>query len=500
MSKNIKLLTTTLALQMLQTTLVFFFGTTLLVSQAIQVPKFVSNPTAPFPSVFCADAINNNNIAFKFNFSGAFDSQNKFIMQMSNDNFVSNIINVSSYLTTGISPGTISLVIPESTPAGNYKLRVFGTSPPTGGAPTTVFDFHYIKHNTTIPLNSPASVTSCGNSYTIAIKNTGTNESPLFYNDLTYKWFKNASPNPIQVGTSTQTNPSYTIPSSAPGDYFVITDYGQCTSSSTSTSTLINVSFLAASPLTITSDNGTNFCQGTTYTLTSSINTAPGYSFAWYYENVLIPTATTNTYIAPQAGTYKLEVNTGSCLIESYITLTQTPITASLNIVSPSTILAGQIVTIIATTTASNPTYEWYYNTVLQPSETTNTFLATTTGIYKVKVNQTAGCITFKELTVVLNSSTTIPVIVNEVPNLISPNSDGINDTWILPTSITSQGNIKIELLDSFGKMVYSTDNYLNDWPQDGTEIPTTNPIYYYIIYIKDEPVRQGSITVIKTL
>lgn len=479
--------------------LVFFMGSSLLWAQTIQVPKFVSNPSAAFPTVFCADDVTNNNIAFKFDFSGTFSAGNTFQMQMSNDNFTSNIIAVSGTIVTGVSPGYISLSIPNTVIAGNYKLRVFGSTPATGGATTTVFDFHYLKHNQQIPLNSPSTVSSCGNNYTITIKNTGNSSSPLFYSDLTYKWFKNSSPNPIQVGTSTFANPSYTVPSSAPGDYFVITDYGQCSSSSNSTSGLVNVSFLPASTLTITSDNGTNFCQGTNYTLTGNINPAPGYTFKWFNGSTLIASATTNVYSATQAGTYKLEVNTGSCTIESFITLTQTPLSASLNIVSPSIIASGQVITITTTTTASSPTFEWYFNNVLQ-SETSNTFLASTAGIYRVKINQTSGCVTYKELSLVLNPSTTTPIIVNEVPNLISPNNDGINDMWVLPATITSQGNVKIEILDSLGKMVYFTDNYLNDWPKENTEIPATNPIYYYIIYIKDQPIRQGSITVIKTL
>ena len=499
MSENIKCLVNKSTYKRLFLYIVCFLGTTLLYAQTIQVPKFVSNPSAAFPTIFCADDVINNNIAFRFDFSGSFGAGNTFQMQMSNDNFVTNIIPVSGTIVTGVSPGNITLSIPNTVVAGNYKLRVFGSSPPTGGAATTVFDFHYLKHNQQIPLNSPSTVTSCGNNYTITIKNTGTSSSPLFYPDLTYKWFKNASPNPIQVGTSTAANPSYVVPSSAPGDYFVVTDYGLCSSSSNSTSGLVNVSFLPAATLTITSDNGTNFCQGNSYTLTGSINPSLGYTFKWYNGSTLIPTATTNIYTATQAGTYKLEVNTGSCLIESFITLTQTAITASLNVPSPSTILTGQVVTIIASTTAASPTFEWYFNNVLQ-SETSNTFLAAAPGIYKVRVNQTAGCITFKELSLVLNPSTSTPVIVNEVPNLISPNNDGINDTWILPTAITSQGNVKLELLDSYGKIVYLTDNYLNDWPKDDVEIPATNPIYYYIIYIKDEPIRQGSITVIKTL
>ena len=499
MSKSIKSLVIKSTLQLLLLNFLCVLGTVFSYAQTIQVPKFVSNPSAAFPSVFCADDVINNNIAFRFDFSGSFGASNTFQMQMSNDNFVTNIIPVSGTVVTGVSPGNITLSIPNTVVAGNYKLRVFGSSPPTGGASTTVFDFHYLKHNQQIPLNSPSTVTACGNNYTITIKNTGTSSSPLFYPDLTYKWFKNASPNPIQVGTSTAANPSYVVPSSAPGDYFVVTDYGQCSSSSNSTSGLVNVSFLPAATLTITSDNGTNFCQGTNYTLTGSINPAPGYTFKWFNGSTLIPTATTNIYTATQAGTYKLEVNTGSCLIESFITLTQTPITASINIASPSTILTGQVLTVIASTTAAGSTFEWYFNSVLQ-SETSNTFLAANAGIYKVRVNQTVGCVTFKELNLVLNPSTAIPVIVNEVPNLISPNNDGINDTWILPTSITSQGNVKLELLNALGKIVYETDNYLNDWPQDNSEIPATNPIYYYIIYINNEPIRQGSITVIKTL
>ena len=48
------------------------------------------------------------------------------------------------------------------------------------------------------------------------------------------------------------------------------------------------------------------------------------------------------------------------------------------------------------------------------------------------------------------------------VANYISPNGDGVNDTWIVRGKDSGQYNVRI--FDKRGNLVYRAENYLNDW------------------------------------
>jgi gliding motility-associated-like protein len=52
------------------------------------------------------------------------------------------------------------------------------------------------------------------------------------------------------------------------------------------------------------------------------------------------------------------------------------------------------------------------------------------------------------------------------IPNSFSPNNDGINDTWVIENL---NDNSKLIIIDRYGRLVYSTNNYQNNW--DGTDL-----------------------------
>ncbi len=74
------------------------------------------------------------------------------------------------------------------------------------------------------------------------------------------------------------------------------------------------------------------------------------------------------------------------------------------------------------------------------------------------------------------------------VPNLITPNEDGLNDTWKLEF-LADYPDHQIMVFDRSGKIVFEATNYQNDW--DGTGSPTSgyvgqinlvNGVYSYVI------------------
>ena len=73
------------------------------------------------------------------------------------------------------------------------------------------------------------------------------------------------------------------------------------------------------------------------------------------------------------------------------------------------------------------------------------------------------------------------------IPNVITPNGDGVNDTWVIPFE-----NAKVLIYNRAGATVFKSDNY----QQDFVGLGYTEP-YYYTIIFNGEKIR-GSFTVLK--
>ena len=73
------------------------------------------------------------------------------------------------------------------------------------------------------------------------------------------------------------------------------------------------------------------------------------------------------------------------------------------------------------------------------------------------------------------------------IPNVITPNGDGLNDTWVIPFE-----NAKVLIYNRAGATVFQSDNY----QQDFLGLGYTEP-YYYTIIFNGEKIR-GSFTVLK--
>jgi gliding motility-associated-like protein len=86
-----------------------------------------------------------------------------------------------------------------------------------------------------------------------------------------------------------------------------------------------------------------------------------------------------------------------------------------------------------------------------------------------------------------------------EIPNIITPNNDGYNDTWIIK-NITLYPDAEILVFNRWGKLVFRTKNIAdNPWDgrSDGKLVPADS--YHYILYLNDGSApRSGVISVIR--
>lgn len=84
------------------------------------------------------------------------------------------------------------------------------------------------------------------------------------------------------------------------------------------------------------------------------------------------------------------------------------------------------------------------------------------------------------------------------IPNLITPNGDGINDIWNIP-GILAYPNAEVRIFNRFGQQIFYSKGYAKafDGTMNGKQLPPG--VYYYMIKVDaTTPTASGSLTVIR--
>ncbi len=126
------------------------------------------------------------------------------------------------------------------------------------------------------------------------------------------------------------------------------------------------------------------------------------------------------------------------------------------------------------TTTVSGGTmpYKYAWSNNASTSEIANI----SAGTYSLTLTDFNGCL---KSIVIAVTDTCADVIVNDG---ISPNGDGINDTWVIAGITYYPANL-VQVFDKWGDLVFEQMNYKNDWfgmGKNGSLLPDGN--YYYVV------------------
>jgi len=465
-----------------------FFAFLLAITTYAQIS--ISKPTFVWNQICANPSYNTYEISFTFSPTSGLNPSNQFIAELSDaqGNFTNpTILITSSAGSITTSPATLNFSVPSTTAGENYKLRVRSTSPAYTSANSNSFAAYYKIQDSPFTINNFVSTASycSGGSYVLNIDNpgTGSNDSPLKYPSLTFNWFKEPSLTPIATG------PSLTVTQT--GVYYAETNYGTCTSDSYSNR--VTVTEGSNQSAVISSSLGNPFCSDGEPTI---LSVQSGNNFQWYKNNQPISGANSSSYQTIEEGNYSINVDFGGCSSTGSIDLQKVQFTGYIDNSDPSTIAEGETITITTTTDAVNPSYQWYLNDNLITGAEQSTFDATQAGTYKVIITQNSDCVTSNENTLRINQLFDPNAVA--IPNFISPNNDGTNDTWVLPQEYVSGTETEIIIMSSSGEVVFKTNNYLNNWPENALDFKSINPVYYYIISPKNGKVKKGSITVVK--
>jgi len=454
----------------------------------------IATPNLGF-SQACANAsFNNYSTTFAFSPESNLNSSNQFTIELSdaNGDFTeSTIIFTSNPGAVSTSPATLNFSLPNTTAGENFRIRIKSSSPVATSSNSVSFAAYFKLQDTPFTINNLVSTGAycTGGSYMLAIDNpgTGSNDSPLNYPSLTFNWYKETGPT-----TADFVSEGPTLSVSNEGTYFVETNYGTCTSDSYSNRVTISEVSSGEGEAGISSSLGNPFCPSHGSTTLSTIG---GNSYQWFKDGVSISGANNQMYQASESGTYAVQVDLGDCFASGSIELESELFDAEINVSEFNSIPEGETLTVMVSSTANNPTYEWYFNDVLITNATEDNYNATEIGSYKVIVTETTGCNGSREFLFEVNEP--FPD-VEKIPNVISPNGDGINDSWILPTKYVSGTNTTVMIMNNYGKVVLQTNNYLNNWPESDLHLTSINQVFYYVIKTTDNETRKGSITVIK--
>lgn len=84
-----------------------------------------------------------------------------------------------------------------------------------------------------------------------------------------------------------------------------------------------------------------------------------------------------------------------------------------------------------------------------------------------------------------------------DIMNLFTPNNDGINDYWEIP-SLDDYGRCEVRVYNRWGKLVFHSSDYHNEWDglSDGTPVPAA--AYYYIISSENSGVITGTVNIVR--
>jgi hypothetical protein len=394
---------------------------------------------------------------------------------------------------------TLTFAVPtDLVGSDKYQLRV----KPSVGQPsssftiyntfsTKFFPAYYISYSKLFLINEGKSNLSfcAGGSVTLTVYNptpSDPNSSPANFPNLKYNWYKD------DVLISGQSTGSLVV--NTPGVYFAKLNYGPCSDVNfRSQEVTVTSSSGSSGASTIVSSLGNPFCSGSE---TTTLTVSNGNSYLWKKDGSVIIGANGQTYNTNSPGKYSCDIDFGGCSATATIDLKNTgTINANGNLVAEGETLPiaqGDILVVSTTTNAVNPTYQWYVNDNAISGATQSSLDITVSGNYKVIIS---GCaMSFK-----VSYSSVIDYNVSKIANIISPNNDGVNDTWIIPDDYNNT-NTHVSILNSLGEIVFETDNYdnYNGWPQTNIEFKNFNPVYYYIITPNGSSAKKGSITVLK--
>ncbi len=302
---------------------------------------------------------------------------------------------------------------------------------------------------------------------------------------MNYSWMPTTNLSNSQIA-----DPLFTPTETGTYNFDVIaTDGGGNCPDTTSVTVIVDAAYADAGADTI-------ICIGETTTL----NGGEGVRYSWSPSTFLSDSTVSNPEVSPTAGpiTYTLTVYSEyGCMAsdEVVVDISEVTVTAQVN---PDKIMEGETAILNATT---NATY------VIWSEEETGDLVdeGTYPELNNIRVGPTESTVYLVESINDNDCRNTARVYLQvisaiRIPNVITPNGDGINDTWVI-INIEDYPEAEIKVRNRWGNVVWKRDNgYNNSWGgsnERGALLPTGT--YYFEIRLNFRGLKySGDVTILR--
>jgi gliding motility-associated-like protein len=232
-------------------------------------------------------------------------------------------------------------------------------------------------------------------------------------------------------------------------------------------------------------------------------NAAPGdeMNFGWNFGGLGSGNNTNPIYTFPGEGTYNVTLNVQSnfgCQDSETISVTVGSIpTAALAYTEE----CGQKINLVAVTNPGNlnlTSVNWSIPTILSVNEATHSHLFTNGGNYMATftMNASNDCVFQSELPLTVTPKVELPELI--IPNVITVNSDGINDELLIDEVFENCFEYELNIFNRWGQMVYQMNSAQNAFKgQDDKGQFLTEGVYFYHLK-SSQGEKHGFITLVK--
>lgn len=446
------------------------------------------------PTSFCGC----DSIDVPFIASGVYTVGNVFTVQLSDASGSFTAPSTIGTFTSTATSGTIECTIPCSALAGTgYRVRVNSSTPPITGNSSTITVTVNAAVTPTVSINAIFATggSICNDTALFTAITTGGGTAPV------YQWELNGTP----VGTDSVGFSADSV--LLPGDVVSVTliSNAACTTVDTVDTTITvmcNDIFIGAVP-------GLSFCSCDTmaipYTSVGLFGSANSYSvqLSDSLGSFSNPTVIGTEISTANSGTIQCVIPCSTATSANYLVrvLSSAPADTSAistlftinTSVTPSVSMSTTATTALCIDTAvtflavpvnagSAPVYQWQRNGV---NVGTNSPIYTTSGAFMIG----------EVITVLMVPSVACPTVDTaqaftiidcpqiEIPNVFTPNGDGINDVFKVNLSGNALQNFRIDIYDRWGLLIFTSESINYKW--DGRTTSGKKVVegtYFYIV------------------